>query len=327
MSILQTFNFKEFQDLYLAGISRYDNKGCAIPPVFYYSWLRLAAAYVARRLDLGPMLGDHRATYEDNKDYTCWDPEMWCLKSIIHRPLTEIVGLNVQLGDHDPYVVHPSWVNIASPIGGQIVIIRGKTDSSIVNALYGWSRYFMFGSYTPLLFRLTVKAGFEKLFKGVVSTVKGTASVLLEDYPSTQDAMNQMNLNPIVLIGGFPYRVESVAPFTSSASAMTITVDKPLHDTLTEVEMVVTHYPEDLRSVVQQIAAIPIMATIGSWLHGKAGVTKDMGQLDALMRAKSLSVGKGFGPYSAQMEEMRTGADEMLRTLYDHYGPINVGAV
>ena len=326
MSILQTIDIDEFLNTYMVGVARFDNNRCAIPRDFYQSWLRAAAAYVAKRLDLGPILGDYRAIYSEEKDHICWDLDTWTLKSLYSRPLLSVEEMAIQLGDFEPAIVHPTWVHIASAIGGQIVVIRGKASSTLSSVIYGWHNRFRMGSYIPLLFRLKVKAGFERLFTGTVSTTKGSQAAVLTGYVTTQDAMNELNVNPIVLIDGRSYRVDYIGDFLTDDATITVTLSRPAHATLTDRPMVVCAYPDDMRAAVQQIAAIPMLAIIGSWLHGKAGVSKDMGQLDALMRSKSLNIGKGFGPYSAQAEEFRASADELLRTLYDIYGPINAGA-
>lgn len=318
MGILQTMTIDAFKEEILPSVRRTDKNGGIIPDAVYWAALRAAAAYLARYLDLHPILGNAKAIYVEEKDYTQWDPEAWCLKCMINRPVRSVEEMKIQLGDHDPYIVDPTWVNVVETgISGQVVIIRGKANQSLNAAMTWWSRSFYAGNHVPLLFKLRLKAGFEKEFPGTVSGAQGQTTVTAT-ITGSESLYTELNGDPVVIIGTAPYRVISVLSSTE------FEVDSPLHATLADDEMIVASYPEELRAAVQRLAAIPLLDQIGTYLLGQPGLTGKTGSLDAL------SQGRGYnkkGPYAALIDSYANFVKEAKEQLYSTYGPVNFSAL
>ncbi len=327
MSILDTITASDVRDDLLAGLRMTSAaaNGARYTDAFILGWLRRSAADVARVLDI-VLTGEPEAIYHEKLDGIEWDTHTWALKTLKYRPVLSVERFAFRLGNNPERLIPNSWPNIASANQGQVVMIPTAEVMPIIEQFSIWWRY-QRERYVPLTFRIDTKAGFTWAFPGTMVFTQGSTSVtcvITETQSTFSDAPRTLytilNGRPWLKMGSDVYRVLRVTSDT------TIELEKAAVATVTGTPYVLA-YPEDLRELVMLMAAIPILELMGTTLYGNPGMTSKSLSLDALTQGKGISVGKGFGPYSALINNYADRAKTIVENLYGEYAGINFTAL
>lgn len=328
MSILHTITAADIRDEFLAGLRQTSAaaNGAKYSDQFIMSWVARSAADVARVLDL-VLTGEPDAVYHEKIDGIEWDTHTWSLKTLKYRPVLAIKKFRFKLGGNPERVIPNSWPQIASSNQGQVVLIPTSEVMPIIEQFSIWWRY-QRERFVPLSFRIDTNAGFTWPFPGTMALTQGSTSVtvVLDDSDGSpwseepRSLYTVLNERPWLKLGANVYRVDAVT------SETTLELTKPAAATATGTPYVLA-YPEDLRELVMLMAAIPILELMGTTLYGNPGMTSKNLSLDALAQGKGISVGKGFGPYSALITQYADRARSILENLYGEFAPLNYTAL